>query len=147
MSTFIHPARPAPSQPLRAPRTKGHSITTNRNEGAKIHDSMALAQGRALHLRRARACRVRGRRQRSGACRQGRAPDIGAHAALVRPRQATHGSLPLRGIFDAEATFDGITVPSRVRVGSWIGTDRWDTGKFFRDETTDAMFGGVPDLV
>jgi hypothetical protein len=44
------------------------------------------------------------------------------------------------GIVDAETTFDGITIPSRLRVGYGIGTDQWATGEFLRCKITDAVF-------
>jgi hypothetical protein len=56
------------------------------------------------------------------------------------PDKAPWGRYPCGGIVDAEATFDGVTIPSRIRVGYWIGTDRWAQGEFFRCEITDAVF-------
>jgi hypothetical protein len=47
---------------------------------------------------------------------------------------------PFGGIVEDEATFSGITIPSRLRVGYWIGTDRWPKGQFFRCQITDAVF-------
>lgn len=41
---------------------------------------------------------------------------------------------------EAEATFDGYTIPSRVRVGWYFGTPRFDEGEFFRATLDAARF-------
>ncbi|MCU1461113.1 MAG: hypothetical protein JWO37_1188 [Acidimicrobiales bacterium] len=56
------------------------------------------------------------------------------------PDKRPWGRYPCGGIVDAEATFDGITIPSRLRVGYWVGTDQWPRGEFFRCAITDAVF-------
>jgi len=56
------------------------------------------------------------------------------------PDKKPWGRYPCGGIVDAEATFDGITIPSRVRVGYWIDTVDWAKGEFFRCHVTDAVF-------
>jgi hypothetical protein len=38
----------------------------------------------------------------------------------------------------AHATFAGVSIPTRLRVGWDWGTERWATGEFFRAEITDA---------
>lgn len=40
----------------------------------------------------------------------------------------------------AERTFGGLTIPARIRAGWEWGTDRQDTGEFFRAEITAATF-------
>jgi hypothetical protein len=41
--------------------------------------------------------------------------------------------VPFGGIFDEERTFDGVTIPTRVRVGWHVGSERFETdGEFFR---------------
>jgi hypothetical protein len=41
---------------------------------------------------------------------------------------------------DGERTFSGVTIPSQIRAGWWWGTDRQQSGEFFRAEITDARF-------
>lgn len=43
-------------------------------------------------------------------------------------------------LFEEERTFDGITIPSRGRVGWWLGIERWPEGELFRFEIDDASF-------
>jgi hypothetical protein len=47
---------------------------------------------------------------------------------------------PFGGIVEAQRTFAGVTIASRVRAGWWWGTDRQDDGEFFRAEITHAAF-------
>ena len=56
------------------------------------------------------------------------------------PDERPWGRYPFGGIVDNEATFNGITIPSRLRVGYWIGTEQWAKGEFFRCQITDAVF-------
>ncbi len=56
------------------------------------------------------------------------------------PDKRPWGHYPFGGIVEHEATFNGITIPSRLRIGDWIGTDQWAAGEFFRCEITDAVF-------
>jgi hypothetical protein len=44
------------------------------------------------------------------------------------------------GLVGAEATFDGVTIPSAVRVGYWIDSPQWTSGEFFRCHLTNAVF-------
>lgn len=45
------------------------------------------------------------------------------------------------GIIEDEATFAGITIPTRVRMGWHFGSDRFAAdGEFFRAEITSAQF-------
>jgi hypothetical protein len=41
------------------------------------------------------------------------------------------------------ATFDGVTIPSAGRMGSFYGTERWGEGEFFRFQITDLKL--IPD--
>lgn len=54
------------------------------------------------------------------------------------------GTAPRRERFgaciDEELTFGGFTIPSRVRVGWYFGTDRFEEGEFFRGVIDDAVF-------
>jgi hypothetical protein len=50
------------------------------------------------------------------------------------------GRYPFGVAVEAERTFGGVTVPSEVRAGWWWGTDRQETGEFFRAEITEAVF-------
>jgi hypothetical protein len=44
-------------------------------------------------------------------------------------------------VVEQEATFDGYTIPARMRAGWYFGTDRFDTdGKFFHATIDDAVF-------
>lgn len=55
-----------------------------------------------------------------------------------RPPGASYGCYPFGVTVEAERTFGGITIPSRLRAGWWWGTDRQDEGEFFRAEITAA---------
>ncbi len=41
---------------------------------------------------------------------------------------------------EAETTFGGYTVPSTMRAGWWLGTERWAQGEFFRCRIEHAEF-------
>lgn len=56
------------------------------------------------------------------------------------PDGAEPGSYPFGGGVDAEATSDGVTIPSQGRVGWWWRTDRQDDGMFFRYRITHAEY-------
>lgn len=56
------------------------------------------------------------------------------------PGKQPWGLHPCGGIVEAETTFDGITIPSRLRVGYGIGTEQWAKGEFLRCEISDAAF-------
>lgn len=56
------------------------------------------------------------------------------------PGDASPGFYPFGGDAEAEATFDGVTIPSGGRVGWWWGTDRQDDGVFFRYRITHADY-------
>ena len=65
-------------------------------------------------------------------------------ASLMRwgnPKVAAFYDVPFGGIFDEERTFDGYTIPTRVRVGWHFGTDRFETdGEFFTATIDSATF-------
>ena len=57
------------------------------------------------------------------------------------PSGEPFGFYPFGGYIDEEATFDGFTIPSRVRLGWFFGTDRFGTeGEFFRATVDAAKF-------
>jgi hypothetical protein len=44
-------------------------------------------------------------------------------------------------IIEQENTFEGYTIPTRLRIGWYVGTDRFELeGEFFRATVTDAVF-------
>jgi hypothetical protein len=48
---------------------------------------------------------------------------------------------PFGGLMEAEGTFQGLTIPTRLRVGWWPGTERFEReGEFFRAEVTGVEF-------
>ena len=57
------------------------------------------------------------------------------------PDGAGFGRYPFGVAVEAERSFGGVTIASRVRAGWWWGTDRQDDGAFFSAEVTDAAFG------
>jgi hypothetical protein len=59
------------------------------------------------------------------------------------------GRYPFGVAVEAEATFSGVTMGSRLRAGWWWGTDRQPEGEFFRARITGAEFpvGGPEDDV
>lgn len=49
--------------------------------------------------------------------------------------------MPADASLEEEATFDGYTIPTRVRVGWYFGTDRFEPeGEFFRCTLDAAVF-------
>ena len=56
------------------------------------------------------------------------------------PDKRPWGPHPFGAIIEDETTFGGIAIPSRLRVGYWIGTDQWAKGEFFRCQINDAVF-------
>jgi hypothetical protein len=50
------------------------------------------------------------------------------------------GRHPFGVTIEAEDSFDGVTIGSRLRAGWWWGTDRQDEGEFFRASITGARF-------
>jgi len=71
-----------------------------------------------------------GRLTDAGMLRWGTPDGIG-----TEPRRERFGAL-----IDEELTFDGFTIPSRVRVGWHFGTDRFERGEFFRGVIDEATF-------
>lgn len=57
------------------------------------------------------------------------------------PDQHGHRLVPFGGVVEQEATFDGHTIPSRLRLGWHFGTDRFASeGEFFRVTIDHASF-------
>lgn len=57
------------------------------------------------------------------------------------PNGAPFAERPFGGLVEEERTFDGYTIPSRVRVGWYFGTERFEgEGEFFRCTIDDAAF-------
>jgi len=57
------------------------------------------------------------------------------------PNGAAFGMTPFGGYVDEEATWDGYTIPSRLRIGWYFGSDRFAVdGEFFRATITHAEF-------
>ena len=56
------------------------------------------------------------------------------------PANVPFGGYPFGVAVEAERTFAGVTIPSRLRAGWWWRTDRQADGEFFRAEITDAAF-------
>ncbi|WP_205627134.1 DUF6544 family protein [Sandaracinus amylolyticus] len=52
----------------------------------------------------------------------------------------TSSTFPFGGVIEDERTFEGFTIPSRVRVGWFFGTPRWEEGEFFRVTIDDATY-------
>jgi hypothetical protein len=50
----------------------------------------------------------------------------------------TFGLHRFGGVMTQYGTFDGVTLPTRGRVGWHFGTERWDAGEFFRFHVTSA---------
>ncbi len=57
------------------------------------------------------------------------------------PGGTPFGRYPFGVAVEAEETFTGVTIGSRLRAGWWWGTDRQAEGEFFRAEITGATFG------
>ena len=56
------------------------------------------------------------------------------------PDGVPFGRYPFSVTIEAEETFGGVTIGSRLRAGWWWGTDRQAEGEFFRARITDATF-------
>jgi hypothetical protein len=71
-------------------------------------------------------------------------PD-GALRSIVMPRWANPdkqpwSEYPCGGTLEDEVDFNGIKLPTTMRVGYFFGTDRWAQGEFFRATITNASF-------
>jgi len=69
----------------------------------------------------------------------------GTLRSVTMPRWASPhgepwGEYACGGILEGEASFGGITMPTRMRAGYFFGTERWGEGEFFRATITDAHF-------
>jgi len=75
------------------------------------------------------------------------ATDAGGRLREVRlarwgnPGGGAFREAPFGGVMEAEGTFQGLTIPTCVRVGWWFGTERFEReGEFFRAELHRAEF-------
>jgi hypothetical protein len=75
------------------------------------------------------------------------ATDAGGRLREVRlarwgnPGGGAFREAPFGGVMEAEGTFQGLTIPTRVRVGWWFGMERFEReGEFFRAEIHHAEF-------
>ena len=94
-----------------------------------------------------------GRRPRATLCTLGEETQLAleiedsgrvAASSLLRwgnPDGGAYRYVPFGGHFDEERTFDGVTIPTRVRVGWHFGTPRFESeGEFFRATVESATF-------
>jgi len=52
-----------------------------------------------------------------------------------------YSSLPFGGMAEEERTFGGFTIPSKLRIGWYFGTDRFEPeGEFFRCTVDEAVY-------
>jgi hypothetical protein len=58
----------------------------------------------------------------------------------ARPRGLPWGEYPCGGILSDERHFDGIRIPTTMRVGYFPGEERWSKGEFLRATITAATF-------
>jgi hypothetical protein len=58
----------------------------------------------------------------------------------ARARGVPWGEYPCGGIVSDEHDFDGIRVPTTMRVGHFPGEERWARGEFVRATITRATF-------
>ena len=56
------------------------------------------------------------------------------------PTGEPFGAYSFGGIVEEERNFGGITIPSRLRIGWYFGTPRWNEGEFFRMTIDEAVF-------
>lgn len=57
------------------------------------------------------------------------------------PDQGAFTEHPFGGFIEQVGTFEGYTIPTRVRIGWYVGTERFEPeGEFFRGEVTSATF-------
>ena len=72
------------------------------------------------------------------------AADGRLHGVLMQrwgnPTGEPFGRYPFGVTVEAESTFAGVTIGSRLRAGWWWGTDRQAEGEFFRATITGAVF-------
>jgi hypothetical protein len=58
----------------------------------------------------------------------------------ARPSGKPWGYNPFGGSLDDDRNFGSFTIPTKMRVGYWFGTDRWPEGEFLRAQITDAAY-------
>ncbi|WP_224240455.1 DUF6920 family protein [Hyalangium gracile] len=57
------------------------------------------------------------------------------------PQGQGFGSLPFGGVAEEERTFGGFTIPSKLRIGWYFGTERFEPeGEFFRCTVEEAVY-------
>ena len=57
------------------------------------------------------------------------------------PEGAAFHDVNFGGVLETEGTFEGYTIPTRIRAGWYFGTDRFETdGEFFRATIDQAHF-------
>lgn len=57
-----------------------------------------------------------------------------------RPKGEKRGDFPYGGFVGDELAFDGIRIPTTMRVGNYFGTERWAAGESYRATITSATF-------
>jgi len=63
------------------------------------------------------------------------------------PDDTIYRDLDFGGLVEAEDTFDGYTIPTRIRIGWHFGSDRFESeGEFFRATVDSARFRGKPEI-
>lgn len=63
------------------------------------------------------------------------------HYSRYRSRFLIHRDLDFGGLVEAEDTFDGYAIPTRIRIGWHFGSDRFESeGEFFRATVDSARF-------
>ena len=71
---------------------------------------------------------------------QGRVMDV----SMLRwgnPENNEFSSIPFGGIVEEEKTFNGFTIPSKLRIGWYFGTNRFEAdGEFFRCTVDEAIY-------
>jgi hypothetical protein len=61
----------------------------------------------------------------------------------VPDRSGAWGWYPCGGDVTGYRSFDGLTIPSKGRLGWFFGTNRWTEGEFFRYEITELQLLGA----
>ncbi|MBE9126693.1 hypothetical protein IQ257_20290 [Coleofasciculus sp. LEGE 07092] len=57
------------------------------------------------------------------------------------PEEAEHHYVDFGGVLERDSTFSGYTIPTRLRGGWYLGTDRFESeGEFFRATIEDAIY-------
>jgi len=84
-------------------------------------------------------------------CIDGRLEEVRFHVSVTgrlrdvrsqrwgNPLGEPYGRHPFGVVCHGDATFNGITVPTQITAGWFIGTDRWDGGQFYRARIADLI--------